>query len=110
MSLRDKPLPHGITDFRDENDPHIQQKRSKRRQRTFTLSEEAVAGLQLLARTHNDNPEFGHQNSVSDLIERIGSFDLLVVDPRKSPKLSELKPKNADLVEALRQRAEDANA
>lgn len=72
------------------------------------MSEEALAGLQLLARSHNDSPDFGHQNSVSDLLERIGSFDLLIVDPRKSPKLSELKPPNATLVEELRKRAEES--
>lgn len=85
----DKKLPRGVSDFRDQFESPMHNVRTKRKQRGLALSEEAWAGLQMLAKIHNDYPEFGHQNSVSDLLERIGAFELLVVDPKKAPKLAE---------------------
>lgn len=100
----DKKLPRDVSDFRDEYESPMHQVRSKRKQRGLALSEEAFAGLQMLARLHNDYPDFGHQNSVSDLLERIGSFELLIVDPKKSPKLAGVNDPKADMLEQLKAR------
>lgn len=100
----DKKLPRDVSDFRDKYESPMHQVKTKRRQRTFTMSDEAHAGLQMLARLHNDYPDFGRQNSVSDLLERIGSFELLIVDPKKSPKLAGANDPKADMLEQLRAR------
>lgn len=100
----DKKLPSDVSDFRDEYESPMREVRSKKKQRGLALSEEAWAGLQMLARLHNDYPNFGHQNSVSDLLERIGSFELLVVDPKKSPKLAGQNDAKAGILEELKER------
>lgn len=94
-----KQLPPGIVDFRDEIDAPRTKIRSKRKVRALTLSEEAYAGLQLLARMHNDTPNYGRQNSVSDLVERIGNFELEIIDPKKDKQ-----PGKSEALDALRQR------
>jgi hypothetical protein len=66
------------------------------------LSEEAYSGLQLLARMHNQNPEYGRQNSVSDLVERIGNFELTIIDPTKVNQ-----PGKSEALEALKERMQE---
>lgn len=105
-----RKLPKDVSDFRDEYGSPIHPVRSKRKQRGLALSEEAYAGLQMLARLHNDYPDFGHQNSVSDLLERIGNFELLIVDPKKSPSLAEASNQKADILEQLKERMSDNNS
>lgn len=106
--MYNRSLPQGATDFRDEDDAPRTEVRTKRRIRGFTLSEEAYAGLKMLAQIHNDHPGFGHQNSVSDLLERIGFFELMVLDPKQTPKLAGKRDVKQDMIEALIERSKDA--
>jgi hypothetical protein len=51
---------------------------------------------------HNQNPEYGRQNSVSDLVERIGNFELTIIDPTKVNQ-----PGKSEALEALKERMQE---
>ena len=95
----EKQLPPGTTDFRHEEGAPRTGTRPKRKVRAFTLSDDAYSGLKLLARLYNETPDYGYQNSVSELIERIGSFELVISDPQRTEQ-----PTKNDAFEALKQR------
>lgn len=57
----------------------------KKRIRTFSVSNEAYAGLQFIAQLHG--VYYGGVISISALIESIGLFDYLVVDPDKNKQI-----------------------
>lgn len=74
-----------ITDFnqwRVKNGLPPLRRGGKKKIRSFTVSDEAMTGLEYLAKLHQTT--WGYKPSISALIELIGTFGLTIVDENKA--------------------------